>query len=56
VKVDSIAQRENRWVLVDNTGKGNRVRSVAVPAWVRAAIDALDQRGRHYRIVTSSPT
>jgi integrase len=26
--------------LVDITGKGNRVRSVAVPAWVKAAIDA----------------
>ena len=39
VKVGAIAQRENRWVLVDITGKGNRVRSVAVPAWVKAAID-----------------
>jgi hypothetical protein len=27
-------------VLVDITGKWNRVRSVAVPAWVKAAIDA----------------
>ena len=27
-------------MLVDITGKGNRVRSVAVPAWVKAAIDA----------------
>jgi hypothetical protein len=27
-------------VLVDIAGKGNRVRSVAVPAWVKAAIDA----------------
>ena len=33
VKVGAIAQRENRWVLVDITGKGNRVRSVAVPVW-----------------------
>jgi integrase len=40
VKVGAIAQRENRWVLVDITGKGNRVRSVAVPAWVKAAVDA----------------
>jgi site-specific recombinase XerD len=40
VKMGAIAQRENRWVLVDITGKGNRVRSVAVPAWVKAAIDA----------------
>jgi hypothetical protein len=27
-------------VVVDITGKGNRVRSVAVPAWVKVAIDA----------------
>jgi integrase len=39
VKFGAIAQRENRWVLVDITGKENRVRSVAVPAWVKAAID-----------------
>ena len=39
VKAEAIAQRENRWVLVDITGKGNRVRSVAIPAWVKAAID-----------------
>jgi site-specific recombinase XerC len=39
-KIGAIAQRENRWVLVDITGKGNRVRSVVVPAWVKAAIDA----------------
>jgi site-specific recombinase XerC len=49
VKVGAIAQRENRWVLVDITGKGNRVRSVAVPAWVKAAIDAWTNHGRHYR-------
>jgi integrase len=40
VKVGAMAQRENRWVLLDITGKGNRVRSVAAPAWVKAAIDA----------------
>jgi site-specific recombinase XerC len=49
VKVGAIAQRENRWVLVDITGKGNRVRSVAVPAWVKVAIDEWTTRGRHYR-------
>jgi len=27
----AIAQRENRWVLVDITEKGNRVRSVTLP-------------------------
>jgi integrase len=46
VKDGAMAQRENRWVLIDITGKGNRVRSVAVPAWVKAAI-RLDYRARH---------
>jgi site-specific recombinase XerC len=40
VKVGAIGQRENRWVLVDISGKGKRVRSVAVPASVKATIDA----------------
>jgi site-specific recombinase XerD len=38
--VDSIQQREARWVIVDLMGKGNRVRTVPVPAWVKQAIDA----------------
>lgn len=36
---DHIAQREGRWVIVDLVGKGNRVRSVPIPAWAKAAID-----------------
>ena len=32
VKIGAIARRENRWVVVDITRKGNRLRSVAVPA------------------------
>jgi site-specific recombinase XerD len=39
VTVEAIALREDRWVLVDLTGKGNRVRSVAIPGWVKQAID-----------------
>jgi hypothetical protein len=34
------AQRENRWGLVDNTGKVKWFRFMAVPAWVKAANDA----------------
>jgi hypothetical protein len=40
VKIGAIASGRTAGVLVDITGKGNRVRSVAVPAWVKAAIDA----------------
>lgn len=38
--VEGIAQREGRWVIVDLVGKGNRVRTVPMPAWAKAAIDA----------------
>ena len=32
--------RENRWVIVDLTGKGGRVRTVAIPVWVKQGINA----------------
>lgn len=34
-----IQQREARWVIVDLVGKGNRVRTVPMPSWCKAAID-----------------
>ena len=37
---DKVHQREGRWVLLDLVGKGNRVRSVPIPSWVKVAIDA----------------
>lgn len=37
--LEGLQQRERRWVLVDLEGKGGRVRSVPVPAWVKVAID-----------------
>lgn len=37
---DDIQLREARWVIVDLTGKGNRTRTVPMPSWVKAAIDA----------------
>jgi site-specific recombinase XerD len=40
---DHIAQREGRWVIVDLVGKGNRVRTVPIPSWAKAAIDAWAQ-------------
>lgn len=41
-KLDSrhIQQRDGRWVIVDLVGKGLRVRSVPMPAWTKAALDA----------------
>lgn len=37
---DRIQQREGRWVVVDIEGKGSRIRSVPMPAWAKAAVDA----------------
>jgi len=39
LKVTDIQRREGRWVIVDLVGKGRRVRSVAVPGWVKQGID-----------------
>lgn len=39
LKFEHIRQRDSRWVIVDLIGKGNRVRSVPIPSWVKLAID-----------------
>lgn len=36
---EHIQQRDGRWVLVDLLGKRNKLRSVPMPAWTKAAID-----------------
>ncbi len=38
--VETIQLREGRWVIADLEGKGRRVRTVAVPAWVKHGINA----------------
>jgi integrase len=38
--VDTIQLRKGRWVLADLEGKGRRVRTVAIPAWVKQGINA----------------
>lgn len=38
--VRTIQQREGRWVLADLEGKGRRIRTVAIPIWVKQGIDA----------------
>jgi site-specific recombinase XerD len=37
---DHVQQRDGRWVLVDLIGKRDKVRSVLMPNWTKAAIDA----------------
>ena len=36
----TIQEREGRWVLSDLEGKGRRIRTVAIPIWVKLGIDA----------------
>jgi site-specific recombinase XerD len=37
--LEAMQQREGRWVLIDLIGKGGRLRSVAVPNWVKLLVD-----------------
>ena len=38
-----IQQRDGRWAIVDLVGKGNHVRTVPIPSWVKLAIDEWTQ-------------
>jgi len=40
LKIEDIQLREGRWVIIDLRGKGSRIRTVAVPIWVKQGIDA----------------
>ncbi len=44
--VEDIQMRENRWVIIDLRGKGGRVRTVAVPVWVKNGINAWQTAAR----------
>lgn len=40
LNVEDIQLREGRWVIIDLVGKGGRIRTVAVPIWVKQGINA----------------
>ena len=40
LEVEEIQMREGRWVIADLHGKGGRIRTVAVPVWVKQGINA----------------
>jgi integrase len=40
LELETIQERDGRWVLADLMGKGGRVRTVPIPAWVKQALDA----------------
>lgn len=37
--VGHFQQREERWIIADLVGKGNRTRSIPIPFWVKAVVD-----------------
>ena len=39
LNIEDIQMREDRWVIADLRGKGGRIRTVAVPIWVKNGID-----------------
>lgn len=43
--VEEIQLRENRWVITDLRGKGGRIRTVAIPMWVKQGINAWQAAG-----------
>ncbi len=40
LEVEEIQLRESRWVIADLRGKGGRVRTIAIPVWVKQAVNA----------------
>jgi len=40
LNIEDIQLREGRWVIIDLRGKGGRIRTVAVPIWVKQGIKA----------------
>ena len=39
LEVDRLQRRDSRWVIPDLVGKGNRLRTVPVPAWAMAIVE-----------------
>ena len=40
LRVEDIQQREEHWVIADLVGKGGHIRTIPIPNWVKAGIDA----------------
>ena len=59
LRVDSIQLREEHWVIADLAGKAGHVRTVPVPAWVKATVDTWTtttgvDRGRMFRAINKA--
>ena len=40
LRLESVQQREEHWVIADLVGKGGHVRTVPIPTWVKNRVDA----------------
>jgi integrase len=61
LRKEDIQVRQGHWVIVDLVGKGNHVRTVPMPIWVKGAVDkwltaASVQGGRVFRAVSRHGT
>ena len=61
LKMGDIQRREDHWAIIDLVGKAGHVRTVPVPAWVKAAIDAWTQNapvvsGKLFRSIRKNGT
>src|ERR1700678_289986 len=59
LKIEDVQLREGRWGIIDLRGKGGRIRTVAVPIWVKQGIDvwiaaAQIEKGRLLRPLSKS--
>ena len=59
LNLESIQQREEHWVIADLIGKGGHIRTVPIPTWVKAAIDAWTEvseirEGRVFRSINKA--
>ncbi len=45
LNVESIQLREEHWVIADLLGKAGHIRTVPIPGWVKAAVDAWKEAG-----------
>jgi len=46
LRFEDISQREGRWAIIDLVGKGNKSRTIPMPAWCKAIIDKWSERAK----------
>jgi len=49
LRVESIQQREEHWVIADLVGKGGHVRTVPIPIWVKQTVRLVGHCSHHAR-------